>query len=120
MVDSLEVGTIQKDESATKPKTENDDEGQPEDCLEGVQTDKETSTELSPACFPKPNIFNREMGGKRKYTFTDKLRQDQDEIQLIARISQNRDGESEVRAWEQGINGGEGESTAVHCCIASE
>ena len=112
MIDSLEVG-----KSATKPKTE--DEGQPKSCLDGVQTDKKTATELSPACFPKPNVFNREMGG-RKYTLTDKLRQDQDEIKLIARISQNRGGESEVRTWEQGIKGGGRESTAVHCCIAKE
>ena len=113
LIDSLEVG-----KSATKPKTE--DEGQPEGCLDGVQTDKKTATELSPACFPKPNVFNREMGGKRKYALTDKLRQDQDEIKLIARISQNRGGESEVGPWEQVIKGGGRESTAVHCCIANE
>ena len=96
LVNSLEVGTIQeKDKSANKPKND----------------EPENSTQLSPACFSNqievarmnPNNCNREMGGKDGLGPSDNL-----------------DDESGVVDWDQVIKGGVPETTAVHCCIASE
>ena len=95
LINSLEVGKSAKDNrSATKPKIED---------------------KLSPACISKQTEV-AQLNSNHFSSDLDGIRQDQ----LIARISDDKAGESGVVDWEPGLKGGEGESTAVHCCIASE